>query len=119
MAGTYERARYTMSYAMWSLVLFVVISLWAAAMSEIGGHLRRGVFSTARLACMAAAVSAAAVVAVAGASAVLPGPEAVPTLAAGGYRDEAGCVVARGPYIFSFGIEQASRQHPDCAAGRT
>ena len=107
-----------MSYSIWSLVLVVVISLWAAAMSEIGGHLRRGVFSTTRLACMAAAVSAA-VVAVAGASTVLPGPEAVPALAAGGHRGEAGCVVARGPYIFSFGIEQASRQHPDCAAGRT
>ena len=108
-----------MSYAMWSLVLFAVISLWAAAMSEIGGHLRRGVFSTARLACMAAAVSAAAVVAVAVASTVLPGPEAVPTSAAGEHRDEAGCVVARAPYIFSFGIEQAARQHPDCAASRT
>jgi hypothetical protein len=115
MDGAYERARYAMSYAVWSVVLFVVILLWAAAMSEIGGHLRRGVFSTARLAYMASAVSAAAVVAVA----VLPGPEAVPTLAAGGRRDEAGCVVARGPYIVSFGIEQASRQHPDCAAGRT
>ncbi len=86
-------------------------------MSEIGGHLRRGVFSTARLACMAAAVSAAEVVAVAGA--VLSDPEAVPTSAATVHRDEAGCVVARAPYIFSFGIEQAARQHPDCAASRT
>ena len=119
MAGTYEGVRYTKSYAIWSLVLFAVISLWAAVMSEIGGHLRRGVFSTARLACMAAAVSAAAVVAVAGASTVLPGPEAAQTSAAGVHRDEAGCVVARGPYIFGFGIEHASRQHPDCAAGRS
>ena len=108
-----------MSYAMRSLVLFVVTSLWATAMSEIGGHLRRGVFSTARLAYIAAAVSAAAVVAIADASAVLPGPEPASTWAAGVHRDEAECIVARAPYIFSFGIEQASRQHPGCAAGRT
>lgn len=102
-------------HVLWFLALFGVVTLWGVAMSEIGDHLRKGAFTTARLACMAAAVSAAAVMAVAGASTVLPEPRTVSALDAGEYRNEAGCGVARGPYIFSFALEQPSLQHPDCA----
>ncbi|WP_166397731.1 hypothetical protein [Rubrobacter marinus] len=53
-------------------MLLAVISLWALAMSEIGVHLRRGVFSPTRLATMAAVVSVAAVATVVAASGTFP-----------------------------------------------
>ena len=108
-----------MSYVTWSLVLFAVVSLWGVAMSQIGGQLRQGMFPAARLAAMAVTISAVAAVTIVVAGAAFFGapsaandPEGIP--------EEPACAAeVRGAFIFSFGLEQGSRELSPCDAERS
>lgn len=107
-----------MSYVTWSLVLFAVVSLWGVAMSQIGGHLREGMFPVARLATMAVTISAVAVVTIAVAGAAFSGAPSVADEAEGDISGEPACAAeVRGAFVFSFGIEQGSRALSPCQAG--
>ena len=102
-------------------MLFVVISLWAVAMSEIGVHLRQGVLPAARLATMATIISAVAIVAVLAAGAAFSGADpradARADAPASGPLAEPGCNGGvRGTFVFSFGLERAAQTSPDCPA---
>ena len=92
-------------FALWPLLTLAVMVLWIVAMVDITGHGRRGSFTSARLLCMAAAVSVVAVIAVTGIGAVFTGQrfEAVP----GAGRD-----ITRSTYLFSFGLEHVSYATP-------
>ena len=96
-------------YVLWALTVLFFATLWFAAMLDIAGRSRGGLFTATQLASMAAAVSVAAVLAVVSASAVLP-PERTGDLAAAVPSaercEDSGDV--RGTFIFSFGIEQPS-----------
>lgn len=106
-----------MSYVTWSLVLLAVISLWGVAMSQIGGHLRGGVFSDAWLATMAVTISAVAVVTVVAAGAALSGTTHRTEVLAGGPTEDPVCTAqVRGSFVFSFGLEQGSRTPSTCPA---
>ncbi len=108
-----------MSYALWSLVLLVVISLWALAMSEIGVHLHRGVFSSTRLATMAAVISVVAITTVVAASGTFPVAPPRADAAASESPAESGCAGGmRGTFVFSFGLERGLQApHDECPAG--
>jgi hypothetical protein len=92
-------------FALWPLLTLAMVVLWIVAMVDITGHGRRGAFTSARLLCMAAAVSFVAVIAVAGIGAVFTGQrfEAVP-----GARGD----ITRSTYLFSFGLEHVSCATP-------
>ena len=106
-----------MTYVAWSLVLFAVVSLWGVAMSQIGGHLRQGVFPVARLATVAVTVSAVAVLTVVTAGAALSGAPTRAHAPAGVSPGESACTAeVRGAFVFSFGLEQGSRALSDCPA---
>lgn len=108
-------------YVLWCLAVLGVVTLWFAALSDIGGHARRNVFTAAQLAYMGAAVSVVAVMAVATLSTVLtPNWEATRATADDATEAPAGCEkAAGGTFIFSFGLEQpsyASYAASGCAA---
>ncbi|MDP9455538.1 MAG: hypothetical protein CYG60_02015 [Actinobacteria bacterium] len=104
-----------MSYAIWSLVLFVVISLWAVAMSEIGVHLRQGMLSAASLATMATVISAVAIVAMIAAGVAFFGAPPRADALTGSSPAGPGCTGGvRGTFIFSFGLERGSQPLSDC-----
>lgn len=105
-------------YLFWVLTVLFFVTLWFAAMLDIAGRSRGGLFTATQLASMAAAVSVAAVLAVVSASAVLP-PERTGDLAAAVPSAER-CEDsgdARGTFIFSFGIEQPSYGARGCGEG--
>ena len=105
------------SYVTWSLVLFAVVSLWGVAMSQIGGHLRQGVFPDARLATMAATISVVAVVTIIAASAAFFGAPSLASNSTEGPLAEPACPAeVRGAFVFSFGLEQGSRTISHCPA---
>ncbi len=107
-----------MSYAIGSLVLLVVISLWAVAMSEIGVHLRRGVFSSTRLATMAAVISAVAIATIFAASVTFPGAPPRADASTVGSLAEPGCAGGvRDTFVFSFGLERGLQALSECPAG--
>jgi hypothetical protein len=62
-----------LSYALWPLLVLALGGLWLAAALEIARHGRAGSFTGAKLMGMAAAVSAVAVIALAGAGATFGG----------------------------------------------
>lgn len=95
------------------LVALVAASLWAAAVSEIGLGLRKGSFSRALSAVMAAAVSAVAVFVVVAAGALFPYD------VADGEMRAPGCEAARGAFVFGFGLERASQVGEGCDRGGT
>ena len=98
-------------------MLFVVISLWAVAMSEIGVHLRQGVLPAARLATMATIISAVAIVAVLAAGAAFSGADPRADAPASGPLAEPGCNGGvRGTFVFSFGLERGAQTSLDCPA---
>ncbi len=106
-----------MSYVTWSLVLFAVVSLWGVAMSQIGGHLRQGVFPDARLATMAVTISAVAVATIVVAGAAFFGAPSVANDPEGVILEEPACTAeVRGAFVFSFGLEQGSRTLSHCPA---
>jgi hypothetical protein len=96
-----------MQYALWPLLVLALAGLWFAAAVQIARRRREGGFTDAKLLGMAAAVSAVAVIALAGAGATLADGWAE---AVSSSPDEAqtveGIPTARS-YIFSFGLERA------------
>jgi len=96
-----------LQYALWPLLVLALAGLWFAATVDIARRRRGGGFTDAKLLGMAAAVSAVAVIALAGAGATLAGGWADAVSAS---PDEArtveGVPTARS-YIFSFGLERA------------
>jgi hypothetical protein len=58
-------------YLLWFLMVFLVIILWVAAISDIKNHVRKGLFKPAELRFMAVAVSVVAVSAIVAANAVV------------------------------------------------
>lgn len=104
-----------MSYIAWSLILFVVVSLWGVAMSQIGGHLRQGMFPAARLATMAVTISAVAVVTIVVAGAAFSGGSSRTDDTGEGPLEDPACTAeVRGSFVFSFGLEQGSRALSSC-----
>lgn len=92
-------------FALWPLLTLTVMVLWIVATVDITGYGRREALTSAKLLCMAAAVSAVAIIAVTGIGAVFAGQrsEAVP----GAGRD-----ITRSTYLFSFGLEHVSYATP-------
>lgn len=94
-----------LSYTLWPLLVLALGGLWIAAAVEIARHRRGGVFTDAGLLGMAAAVSAVAVMALAGAGATLGGAWAEAVSAGPG---EGRAEVSARSYVFSFGMEHAT-----------
>jgi hypothetical protein len=103
-------------HALWPLLTLATVALWMAAMADITRHRRRGTFTRAGLVCMAAAVSAVAVMVLAGTGAVFAGQrfEVVSRADSDGVEsDERGGEGVPGhTYVFSFGLEHASDVTP-------
>jgi hypothetical protein len=102
---------------LWPLLTLATVALWMAAMADITRHRRRGTFTRAGLVCMAAAVSAVAVIALAGIGAVFAGQrfEVVSRAASDGVKpEEQGGGVPGHTYLFSFSLEHA----PDVTPAR-
>jgi hypothetical protein len=87
--------------ALWPLLTLVVVVLWTVAMVDITSHGHREALTSAKLLCMAAAVSAVAVIAVTGIGAVFAGQRFEAMTGAGGD-------LTRSTYLFSFGLEHVS-----------
>jgi hypothetical protein len=103
----------------WLLVVFVVIALWFAAISDIMNRSRERFFNKLQLMIMAAAVSAAAVLSVGTAGAVLVQAQSGASLAAFdkglvrvGYTR---CQDPSNSFVFSFGLERAASTSPGSA----
>ena len=97
-------------YALWPLLTLAMVALWLAAMADISSHRSRGTFTNAGLVCMAAAVSVAAIMAVAGIGTVFAGQQSRTTSGAASDRVQAagqGEPTGR-TYLFSFGLEHVS-----------
>src|SRR5215212_10092503 len=77
-------------YALWPLLTLATVALWMSAMADITRHRRRGTFTRAGLVCMAAAVSAVAVIALAGIGAVFAGQRSEAVSRTGSQADEHG-----------------------------
>ena len=106
---------FVLSYALWPLLVLVVVALWVTAMLDIARHRRRGIFTNAELLCTAVLVSVAAAVAVAGMSAVLATRWAEAVSGASPDGIQANKLEGEGSaraYIFSFGLENASYGSP-------
>ena len=109
-----------MSYVTWSLVVFAVISLWGVAMSQIGGQLRQGLFPAARLAAMAVTISVVAVATVVVAGAAFFGAPSAADYPERDIQEQPACPAeVRGSFVFSFGLEQGSRDLSDCTVRNT
>ena len=99
-------------YALWPLLTLATVALWMSAMADITRHRRRGTFTRAGLVCMAAAVSAVAVIALAGIGAVFAGQRSEAVSRTGFQADEQGGDIPGRTYLFSFGLEHASNVTP-------
>ena len=106
-----------LQYALWPLLVLTLAGLWFAAAVQIARRRRGGGFTDAKLLGMAAAVSAVAVIALAGAGATLAGgwADAV-SVSPDEARTVEGVPTARS-YIFSFGLEHATSPTPADATG--
>ena len=109
-------------YSLRFSVIFSVVILWVVAMSDIGSHVRKGLFTTAKLASMAVAVSVVAVGAIAALNAVVPsygwtgisprGSASVPPA-----RQE--CEAFSYTFTYSFGLRRFTSVPQDCMARHT
>ena len=109
-----------LTYVFWPLLTFTIVALWVAAMVDISRHRRRGTFTGAGLLGMAILVSIVAVIACAGASAVLATRWVEAVSRAGFAGIEAGKLEDDGSaraYVFSFGLENASYGSSDNSTG--
>jgi hypothetical protein len=107
-------------YSLRFSVIFSVVILWVVAMSDIGSHVRKGLFTTGTLASMSIAVSVVAVVAIAALNAVVPshgwtgmglrGSASVPPA-----RQE--CEAFSYTFTYSFGLSRLTSVPRECMAG--
>ncbi len=107
-------------YSLRFCVIFSVVVLWAVAMSDVGRHVSRGLFTTAQLASMAVAVSVVAVGAIAALNATVPshgwtgiGPRG--SVAVVPVREECGAFSYT--FTYSFGLRGSTSVHQECVAG--
>lgn len=109
-------------YSLRFSVIFSVVILWVVAMSDIRSHVREGLFTTAKLASMAVAVSVVALGAIAALNAAVPshgwtgiaprGSASVPPA-----RQE--CEAFSYTFTYSFGLRGPTSVSRDCMAGHT
>ena len=107
-------------YSLRFSVIFSVVILWVVAMSEIKSHVREGLFTTAKLASMAVAVSIVAVGAIATLNVVIPSHEWTEISPRGRAslppaRQE--CESFSYTFTYSFGLRQPTSVPRDCMAG--
>ena len=109
-------------YSLRFSVIFSVVILWVVAMSDIGSHVRKGLFTTAKLASMAIAVSVVAVGAIAALNAVVSshgwteiGPRGSARLPPA--RQE--CEAFSYTFTYSFGLRRFTSVPQDCMARHT
>jgi hypothetical protein len=103
-------------------VIFSVVILWVVAMSDIGSHVRKGLFTTAKLTSMAIAVSVVAIGAIVALSAVVPShgwTEISPRGSASGPPTRQECEAFSYTFTYSFGLRQPTSVLRDCMAGPT
>lgn len=99
--------------------MFLVITLWSIGMSQIGGHLRQGVFTGVRLATMAVTISLLAVATIVVAGAAFFGAPSGAFAREGDVLGRSGCTAeVRGAFVFSFGLEQGSRPVSGCSTSK-
>ena len=72
LRATMEHLTFFLFYSLRFSVILAVVVLWTVAMSSIGGHARKGLFTGAELAFVAVCVSVVAVGAIAALNAVVP-----------------------------------------------
>ena len=109
-------------YSLRFSVIFSVVILWVVAMSDIRSHVREGLFTSAKLASMAVAVSVVALGAIAALNAAVPshgwtgigprGSASVPPA-----RQE--CEAFSYTFTYSFGLRRPTSVSRDCMAGHT
>jgi hypothetical protein len=109
-------------YSLRFSVIFMVVILWVVAMSDIGSHVRKGLFTAAKLASIAVAVSVVAVAAIAALNALSPSQEwtgidpkgsaTVPPA-----RQE--CEAFSYTFTYSFGLRRPTSVPRECMAGPT
>ena len=109
-----ELASLILPYVLWPLLTLIVAGLWFAATLDIARHRRGGAFTNAKLLCMAALVSAVAVIALAGIGATFGGQwsEAVSDDTPGETQAKVQEAAPPRAYLFSFGLEHASDATP-------
>jgi hypothetical protein len=98
-----------LQYALWFLLTFAMVVLWAFGILDIDRHRRRGTSTGAGLLFMAGCVSLVTIVAVAGVGAIFASQWAEAVSKAG--PDGLDADEFRGPSrapVFSFGLENAS-----------
>ena len=106
-------------YSLRFSVIFLVVILWVVAMSDIGNHARKGLFTTAKLASIAVAVSVVAVAAITALNVVIPshgwtgmGPRGSVTVPPA--RQE--CEAFSYTFTYSFGLRRSTSVPQDCMA---
>lgn len=109
-------------YSLRFSVFFSVVILWVVAMSDIGSHVRKGLFTTGKLASMAVAVSVVAVGAIAALNAVVPShgwTEIGPRGSAGVPPAGQECEAFSYTFTYSFGLRRPTFVPRHCMAGPT
>jgi formate hydrogenlyase subunit 4 len=109
--GVNSAAVYIFDSVLWLLVIFVLIALWFAAISDIASRVSDDLFTRVQLASMAAIVSVVAVVSVGATSTVLVRLQTETSSTKydrflGANHTE--CGGSRSSFVFSFGLERAS-----------
>jgi hypothetical protein len=108
-------------YSLRFFVIFSVTMLWVVAMSDVGGHVHKGLFTTAELASMAVAVSVVAVCAIAALNAAVPShgwSEVDPRRSTSMPLIRQECDAFSYTFAYSFGLRHPTAVPPDCMAGQ-
>ena len=107
-------------YSLRFCVIFSVVVLWVVAVSDVGSHVRKGLYTTAQLAFMAAAVSVIAVGAIVVLNATVPShgwtgidPRGRTTMISA--RQE--CEAFSYTFTYSFGLRGATPVPQKCVVG--
>jgi hypothetical protein len=106
-------------YSLRFSVIFSVVILWVVAMSDIGSHVRKGLFTTTTMASMAVAVSVVAVGTIVALNAVVPvhawteiGPRSRAIMLPGGQE----CAAFTYTFTYSFDLRRPTSVPQDCRA---
>ncbi len=107
-------------YSLRFCVIFSVVVLWVVAVSDVGSHVRKGLFTTAQLVSMAIAVSVIAVGAIVALNATVPShgwtgidPKGRATVIPA--RQE--CEAFSYTFTYSFGLRGSTSVPQECVAG--
>ncbi len=119
---TIEPVTVFLLYSLRFSVIFSVVILWAVAMSDIRSHVRKGLFTTTKLASMAVAVSIVAVGAIATLNVAVPShgwTGISPGGNASGPPARQECEAFSYTFTYSFGLRRPTSVPRDCMAGPT